>query len=265
MCQGYYNHNKPYQPRWEGMDRFQGLIVHPQHWPEDLDWAGRQVVVIGSGATAVTLVPALARRAAHVTMLQRSPSYVLSLPQTDPVSESLSRRLGPRLGFSLTRWKNVLRMMAFYHASRRFPRQARSILINEVRKIAGDYIDVEAHFSPTYHPWDQRVCFVPDNDLFRALQQGRASVVTDHIVRFTETGVLLRSGATVEADLVAGRRTGLHVPHVAAAGQPHDHQEHAGHHRAHEEPRDAVLRDDARHDLVHRGPRAHGDAHGPGA
>ncbi|RVU42820.1 NAD(P)/FAD-dependent oxidoreductase [Lujinxingia sediminis] len=215
FCTGYYCYDHGYTPDFPGIERFRGERVHPQLWTDDIDYKGKRVVVIGSGATAVTLVPSMAKLAAHVTMLQRSPSYVLSLPAEDRLSQWMTRRLGDTLGAELTRWKNVLRLMLFYQFSRRMPAAARRYITRQVRAAIGDIVDVDAHFNPTYAPWDQRICFVPDNDLFDALRHGNASVVTDHIDTFTETGIALRSGKHLDADLVV-TATGLEV--VVAGG-----------------------------------------------
>lgn len=214
-CTGYYRYDRGHRPTWPEMDRFGGRIVHPQHWPEDLDYSGMKVVVIGSGATAVTLVPAMSDTAAHVTMLQRSPTYVLSLPREDPLSQRAKRLLGPRHGARVTRWKNVLQAMFFYNYAKARPQAVRRYLLDEVRGKL-DAAAVEEHFSPRYDPWDQRVCFVPDDDLFDALNSGRASVVTDHIERFTEAGLALRSGRELEADLVV-TATGLELQALGGA------------------------------------------------
>ena len=169
ICTGYYDYAGGYMPEWPGVERFGGRIVHPQQWPGDLDYAGKRVVVIGSGATAVTLVPALAERAAHVTMLQRSPSYVLALPARDALANWLRRRLPERLAYGLTRWKNVLQSMAFYTLSRRRPAAVKQMIVRMARERLGPDYDVETHFTPRYNPWDQRMCFVPDADLFQAI------------------------------------------------------------------------------------------------
>ena len=209
VCAGYYDYDEGYTPELAGRDRFRGRIVHPQRWPEDLDYAGKRVVVIGSGATAVTLVPALAERAAHVVMLQRSPTYVVSLPRRDPIANFLRERLPARAAYAATRWKNVAVASAFYQFCRRFPDRAKRMLVGQVEKaLRGSEVDVDPHFVPSYDPWDQRLCFVPDDDLFLTLRDGRASVVTDHIDTFTETGLRLRSGATLDADVVV-TATGL--------------------------------------------------------
>jgi monooxygenase len=208
MCSGYYDYEGGYTPDFEGRERFGGRIVHPQKWTSDIDYDGKRVVVIGSGATAVTLVPELAKRAAHVTMLQRSPTYVLSLPEKDKIADWLRERLPAMPAYTVTRWKNVLFSMGFYALCRRYPARAKRLLVGQVEKAVASATDVAAHFTPTYKPWDQRLCFVPDGDLFDALNHGRASVVTDHIARFDETGLVLRSGAHLDADLVV-TATGL--------------------------------------------------------
>ncbi len=210
MCSGYYDYDKGYTPDFEGIDRFRGRVVHPQKWTDDVEYAGKRVVVIGSGATAVTLVPELAKRAAHVTMLQRSPTYVVSLPAVDRVAGFLARKLPEHVAYDVTRWKNVAIGMAMYNLSRRFPKRMKRFLVGAVRKNLRDRVDVDAHFTPTYDPWDQRLCFVPDGDLFETLRDGRAEVVTDRIAKFVEKGIRLESGKTLEADLVV-MATGLRI------------------------------------------------------
>ena len=207
LCTGYYDYEGGYTPDWTGVERFGGQIVHPQKWPEDLDYEGKRVVVIGSGATAVTLVPAMAERAAHVTMLQRSPSYVVSRPAQDKVANWLRRRLPARAAYALTRWKNVLFGMFFYKLARSRPDVFKRMLAKGVRNQLGEEYDIK-HFTPQYDPWDQRLCLVPDSDLFRAIRDGRATVVTDHIDTFTETGLQLKSGEHLDADIVV-TATGL--------------------------------------------------------
>jgi len=209
-CTGYYRYDQGYTPQLPGTERFGGQIIHPQHWPEDLDYAGKRVVVIGSGATAVTLIPALAPDAAHVTMLQRSPSYVMALPGRDPIADLLHRRLPGRLAHPVVRWKNVLFTMGSYQLSRRAPRLMKKLirLANE-RQLPEGY-DVGTHFAPSYDPWDQRMCLVPDGDLFQAIRNGKAGVVTDRIRTFTETGLALESGAHLDADVVV-TATGLNL------------------------------------------------------
>lgn len=210
MCCGYYDYEKGYTPDFPGIDRFEGRVVHPQQWSSDIGYADQRVVVIGSGATAVTLVPALAETAAHVVMLQRSPTYILSRPPEDPIANRLRQVLPDRAAYFLSRWKNVLLAMAQYQVSRRAPGLMKTLLVKGVQNELGDDFDVQTHFSPRYDPWDQRLCLVPDGDLFVAIREGRASVVTDHIERFTETGIQLRSGQHLAADLVV-TATGLDV------------------------------------------------------
>ena len=208
MCTGYYRYDTGHTPHFEGVEEYEGTVVHPQHWPEALDVSGRQVVVIGSGATAVTLVPALAAEAEHVTMLQRTPSYIVSLPSRDPLADRLRRRLPARRAYDVIRWKNVLFTMASYQLSRRAPRVMRSLVRKGLlRELPPDF-DVAAHFTPPYDPWDQRLCVVPDGDLFAAVRAGRASVVTGRIERFTPKGLLLESGDELPADVVV-TATGL--------------------------------------------------------
>ncbi len=210
VCSGYYRYDEGYTPDFQGTERFGGPIVHPQHWPEDLDYKDKRVVVIGSGATAVTLVPAMSLTAEHVTMLQRSPSYMLSLPARDPLSD-VARRLLPReAAYSLLRWKNVLITMAFFALSRRAPRLVRAAIRSLVQHELPPGLDHDPHFRPRYNPWDQRVCLVPDGDLFRAFGSGRASVVTDEIETFTEKGLRLASGDELEADIII-TATGLNL------------------------------------------------------
>jgi monooxygenase len=210
MCSGYYDYTAGFTPEFRGTARFRGRIVHPQKWTEDIDYAGKRVVVIGSGATAVTLVPALAKEAAHVTMLQRSPTYVVSMPGEDVIANRLRRYLPLRMAYPITRWKNVLLSMWFYRFCRRNPKRARALLTRWLTKELGSGYDIGTHFNPRYNPWEQRLCLVPDSDLFKTMREGRVSVVTDHIDTFTETGLKLRSGADLEADLVV-TATGLNL------------------------------------------------------
>jgi monooxygenase len=210
VCSGYYHYDAGYTPDFPGIERFGGTVVHPQQWPEDLDYAGRKVVVIGSGATAVTLVPAMTDKAEHVTMLQRSPTYILSMPAEDAIANSLRRLLGSRRVYPITRWKNVLMGTLIYQLSRRRPGIVRSFLRKAlIRQLPPGY-DVDTHFRPQYQPWDQRLCLVPDGDLFKAIRHGKASVVTDHITEFTETGLRLQSGEDLPADIVV-TATGLRM------------------------------------------------------
>ncbi len=212
-CTGYYDYARGYTPEWPGLERFRGRVVHPQQWPEGLDYAGQRVVVIGSGATAVTLVPAMATgpgAAAHVTMLQRSPTYLAELPSEDAIANGLRRLLPARAAYAATRWKNIARTMFFYTLARRRPALFARALRRDLQRALGPGFDLDRHFTPRYAPWDERLCIVPDGDLPRALREGRASVVTDAIETFTETGIRLRSGAELEADLVV-TATGLVV------------------------------------------------------
>ena len=208
MCSGYYDYASGFTPEWPGIERFAGRVVHPQQWPEDLDYAGKRVVVIGSGATAVTLVPALAERAAHVTMLQRSPTYIVTRPSEDPIAHWLRGHLPTTLAHRATRWKSVLLGMYFYNVARRRPDAVKQTILRMVRQHLGPDYDVDTHFAPRYNPWDQRLCLVPDADLFVAMTSGRASVITDHIETFTETGIRLRSGDQLTADIIV-TATGL--------------------------------------------------------
>jgi cation diffusion facilitator CzcD-associated flavoprotein CzcO len=209
-CTGYYRYDRGHRPDFAGMDRFEGTIVHPQAWPEDLDHRGKRIVVIGSGATAVTLVPALAETAAHVTMLQRSPSYIASLPTRDPVARLLRAALPQRWSAPAIRWYKALTTQAFFRVSRRRPGMVKRFLRGAAKRQLPDGYDIDTHFTPRYDPWDQRVCLAPDGDLFSAIRAGSASVVTDHVETFTETGLRLESGAELEADVVV-TATGLEL------------------------------------------------------
>ncbi len=210
MCSGYYRYDEGYTPEIPGSDRFQGPLVHPQHWPDELDHAGKRVVVIGSGATAVTLVPAMAETAEHVTMLQRSPSYVVSLPAEDPVAKLARRVLPQKAAYSLLRWKNVLLTMGSFELSRRRPSLMKSLIRKGLENRLPPGYDIDTHFKPRYNPWDQRLCLVPDGDLFEAIGDGRASIVTNRIKTITETGIELESGGELEADLIV-TATGLNL------------------------------------------------------
>ena len=210
MCSGYYDYAEGYMPGWPGMEHYGGRIVHPQQWPADLAYAGKRVVVIGSGATAVTLVPALAESAAHVAMLQRSPTYIVARPSEDFIANWLRRKVSARLAYGLVRWKNVLLQMYFYGLARRKPGKTKKGIMHLAQKALGPEYDVEKHFSPRYNPWDQRLCLIPDGDLFLAIRSGKASVVTDEIVSFTESGLRLQSGEELEADIIV-TATGLKV------------------------------------------------------
>lgn len=207
---GYYRYDQGYTPQFEGRERFQGQVVHPQHWPEDLDYAGKKVVIIGSGATAVTLVPAMADTAGHVTMLQRSPTYVLPVPSKDTFANAAQKLLGAERGYALARRKNIVKQRAVYQLSQKYPAAARKLIRHlNARELPAGY-PVDEHFNPAYNPWDQRLCAVPDADLFKAISSGAASVVTDRIVTFTETGVQLESGKHLEADIIV-TATGLNI------------------------------------------------------
>lgn len=210
-CTGYYRYDEGYTPQFRGTERFRGQIVHPQHWPEDLDYAGKRVVVIGSGATAVTLIPAMAEQGAeHVTMLQRSPSYVFSLPGRDPLANLVRRLLPPKRAYPIVRWKNVLLASAMFNLSRKAPNFMRRVLRRGVERRLPPGFDVETHFNPSYEPWDQRLCLVPDGDLFATVSAGKASIVTDRIETFTERGLKLVSGMELEADVIV-TATGLNL------------------------------------------------------
>ena len=185
MCSGYYDYAKGHSPEFVGAADFAGKIVHPQFWPEGLDYADKRVVVIGSGATAVTLVPEMAKQAAHVTMLQRSPTYVVSRPAEDPIANWLRARLPSKLAYGLTRWKNVLWGMFFFRMARKKPEKVKDRILGMVREHLGPDYDIATHFTPRYNPWDQRLCLVPDADLFGAINTGKASVETATIERFT--------------------------------------------------------------------------------
>lgn len=201
-CSGYYSYDEPYAPKFPGQEKFSGELVHPQFWPEDLDYSGKSVVVIGSGATAVTLVPAMTDRAAKVTMLQRSPSYILSIPGKDPLG-GVSRLVlpGPLPGIS-ARWRNVLLQAGLFQLSRRSPRRVRAFIRRMAQRQLPKGYDVDTHFNPSYDPWDQRMCMVPDGDLFKAIRKGKAEVVTGHIDTFTEDGIRLTDGSEVQADII---------------------------------------------------------------
>jgi monooxygenase len=209
-CTGYYRYDEGFTPKFEGAERFGGEIVHPQHWPEDLDYAGKRVVVIGSGATAMTLVPAMAERAAQVTMLQRSPTYVISRPARDAVAKALHRLLPEKAAYTATRWKNVFLMLASYKISRRWPGVIKRIIRKALQRDLPAGYDIDTHFKPRYDPWDERLCVVPDADMFDAIKSGKAEVVTDHVETFTEKGIRLQSGKELEADVIV-TATGLNL------------------------------------------------------
>jgi len=210
MCSGYYDYAEGYTPDFAGRERFAGRVVHPQHWNDDIAYAGKRVVVIGSGATAVTLVPELAKQAAHVTMLQRSPTYMIARPSVDSFAGWLARRTGHAFANRVARWKNLLFGMYVFRLCRRKPEAAKALMLKMVRQQLGPDYDVATHFTPRYNPWEQRLCLVPDGDLFKAIRDGRVSLVTDRIDSFTETGLKLASGAELPADLVV-TATGLRL------------------------------------------------------
>jgi monooxygenase len=206
LCTGYYDYESGYTPEWSGMNRFRGRIVHPQKWTDDIDYADKRIVVIGSGATAVTLVPAMAELAAHVTMLQRSPTYIVSRPAKDKIANWLRAALPARSAYAITRWKNVLLGMFFYNLARKRPSLMKRLIAKGVKKELGE--EALKHFTPSYNPWDQRLCLVPDSNLFRVIREGKASIVTDQIETFTETGLQLESGEHLDADIIV-TATGL--------------------------------------------------------
>ena len=210
MCSGYYNYAKGHTPEFAGAADFAGEIVHPQFWPAELDYAGKRVVVIGSGATAVTLVPEMAKTAAQVTMLQRSPTYVVSRPSEDAVANWLRAKLPAKAAYGITRWKNVLMGMFFYRLARKRPEKVKMRMVEMVREALGPDYDVGTHFTPSYNPWDQRVCLVPDADLFAAIREGAAEVVTGRIERFDRDGIVLTDGRRIDADVIV-TATGLEL------------------------------------------------------
>ena len=210
MCSGYYRYDEGYTPELPGLEDFGGQVVHPQHWPEDLDHAGKRVVVIGSGATAVTLVPAMAETAAHVTMLQRTPTYIAPLPAHDLFARALEGRVSPQAAYSIVRWKNILRTIWSYNLSKRKPHVMKKLVRLGLEKSLPKGFDIDTHFTPPYNPWDQRFCVVPDGDLFKSISAGEASVVTAKIDRFVENGVRLEDGQVLEADIVI-TATGLNM------------------------------------------------------
>ena len=210
MCSGYYDYGEPYLPAFPQQEAFKGHLFHPQLWPEGLDYTGKKVVVIGSGATAVTLVPAMADKVESIVMLQRSPTYIVSRPGRDKFANLLRKILPDNLAYAITRWKNVMWQNGFYKLTRAKPLKVKQKLLKLIRKELGPDYDVDTHFSPTYNPWDQRLCLVPDNDLFKAIRSGKAAVVTDEIVQFSETGIDLKSGQHLDADIVISA-TGLNM------------------------------------------------------
>jgi cation diffusion facilitator CzcD-associated flavoprotein CzcO len=210
MCSGYYSYKKGHTPDFVGRERFKGTIVHPQEWPTDLDYAGKRVVVIGSGATAVTIVPSMADKAQHVTMLQRSPTYMVSRPDHDVLANRMRKVLPPKMAYNLTRFKNTWRQQLVYNKTRTDPNKVKQLLLGGIQLELGADYDIAKHFTPNYNPWDQRLCLVPNGDFFKAMREGKASVVTDHIASFTETGIQLASGEHLEADIIV-TATGLEL------------------------------------------------------
>ena len=207
---GYYRYDAGFTPHFEGRENFRGRIVHPQQWPEDLDYAGKRVVVIGSGATAVTLIPAMAETAEHITMLQRTPSYIMPVPAQDKIANGLRALFGEERGFALTRRKNIAQQQAVWRFCQKHPKAARRIIRRINAKMLPEGYPVDEHFNPPYGPWDQRLCAVPDGDLFHAIRDGKAAIVTDRIETFTENGIRLTSGRILEADIIV-TATGLNV------------------------------------------------------
>jgi cation diffusion facilitator CzcD-associated flavoprotein CzcO len=210
MCSGYYSYKKGHTPEFAGREKFKGLVIHPQEWPTDLDYAGKRVVVIGSGATAVTIVPSMADKAAHVTMLQRSPTYMVSRPDHDVLANRLRKVLPPKMAYNLTRFKNTWRQQLVYNKTRTDPNKVKQLLLGGIQLELGADYDITKHFTPNYNPWDQRLCLVPNGDFFKSMREGKASVVTDHITSFTETGIQLASGEHLDADIII-TATGLEL------------------------------------------------------
>ncbi|MEC7380909.1 MAG: NAD(P)/FAD-dependent oxidoreductase [Pseudomonadota bacterium] len=210
MCSGYYSYKEGYTPEFKGIEDFKGDVIHPQEWDENYDYSGKKVVVVGSGATAVTLVPEMAKKAGHVTMLQRSPTYVVSAPEKDKMANNLRKYLPLKLSYLIIRWRNILRQQYYFRLCRKYPQGVKRAIIREVKKALGSDYDVEKHFTPDYNPWEQRMCLVPDGDLFDQIRKGNASVVTDHIEKFTEKGILLKSGKEIITDIII-TATGLNL------------------------------------------------------
>ena len=210
MCTGYYSYDEPYRPHFEGEEDFEGPMFHPQMWPEDLDYKDKRIAVIGSGATAMTVVPSIARDAAHVTMIQRSPTYVASRPAKDAIANALRKFLPESVAYSLTRAKNVFLQGRVYQKTRTSPEMVKNYLLGEVRKNLGPQYDVKKHFTPSYNPWDQRLCLIPDGDLFKAINSGKTTMITDHIDRITKGGIRMVSGEEVDADIIVVA-TGLNL------------------------------------------------------
>lgn len=210
MCSGYYSYKEGYTPHFEGKENFKGDIIHPQKWDTSFDYSNKKIVVIGSGATAVTIVPEMAKTAKHVTMLQRSPTYVVAAPEKDNLANKLRKYLPLKFTYWFIRWRNILRQQYYFRLCKKYPKGVKNVIIREVKKKLGNDFDVKTHFTPKYNPWDQRMCLVPDGDLFEQINQGKASVVTDHIKNFTENGLLLKSGKELKADVII-TATGLNL------------------------------------------------------
>ena len=210
MCSGYYSYKEGYTPHFEGKENFKGDIIHPQKWDPSFDYSNKKIVVIGSGATAVTIVPEMAKTAKHVTMLQRSPTYVVAAPEKDNLANKLRKYLPLKFTYWFIRWRNILRQQYYFRLCKKYPKGVKNVIIREVKKKLGNDFDVKTHFTPKYNPWDQRMCLVPDGDLFEQINQGKASVVTDHIKNFTENGILLKSGKELKADVII-TATGLNL------------------------------------------------------
>jgi monooxygenase len=226
MCAGYYSYKQGYTPEFPGRERFQGQVIHPQQWPEDCDYKGKKIVIIGSGATAVTLLPELAKDAASVVMLQRSPTYMASKPAVDVIANFMRKILPEKWAYNITRYKNTMMQQWLYNKTRTNPELVREKLLNLVRKQMGPNYDVDTHFTPSYNPWDQRLCLVPDNDLFQTVSSGAASIVTDEIETWTENGIQLKSGESLEADIII-TATGLNMEvlggiKISVDGEPVD-------------------------------------------
>jgi monooxygenase len=222
-CSGYYNQDEGYKPDFPGEENFKGTIIHPQHWPERLDYSGKKIVVIGSGATSVTIVPAMTDKAAHVTMLQRSPTYMVSVPTIDPIAGKLQKVLPAKLAYRITRIRNITLQRSLFAAARKQPKIVRRFLQGMVRAQLGGHSDMR-HFTPTYNPWDERLCAVQGGDLFKAIKSGKANVVTDHIDQFVPEGILLKSGQMLDADIIISA-TGLNIQMLGGVKLQIDGQE----------------------------------------
>lgn len=214
LCTGYYDYKQGYSPEFKGRDRFKGSIVHPQNWTADIDYTDKKIIVVGSGATAVTLIPSLAEKSGHITMLQRSPTYIAARPAIDKMAVFLNKWLPAKLAHKVNRWRQIRRTRMVYYLCIKYPNFMKGLLIKGVEKLLGKEYDVETHFTPTYNPWDQRLCLAPDGDFFTTIKEGKASVVTDHIDTFTEAGILLKSGKELQADLIV-TATGLNATIVS--------------------------------------------------